>query len=481
VCAGTRSQLPIPISELLSVAGHYSRRMRESGESTQKKSGRSALLLISIVLTCLAVIGHRFLPDRRLTLDGAKGIGLSFLMQSGDGAPADIQWVDQSRFHFACQFPKATVDQGCSFGFQLHSGKVNEGTDLSRFQTLNLGVRYTGEARYLRVAIRNFDPRFSQLEDLNSPKYNFVNIPSKELAQPVAIKLSEFWVPEWWIAQYDLPRSQSQPDLSNATIFSIDLRGALAETHHDIQIDKIEFVGDWISAEYWYLGILCLWMVLASTYGVSQWVLLRRKHREQRRKIVDLECEKENYRRLSTLDALTNVLNRHGIERFVENLQATRVPASVIVIDLDHFKRVNDERGHYAGDRVLRAVGEILRGHTRNTDGLGRWGGEEFVLVCPGANLAKAADLAEKLRHKIVETNFLPEDPLPITASFGVAASGTEMSFEDAFRQADQALYLAKSRGRNCVVAASEDQMHKVTGARKGTWALISGRFKLHK
>jgi predicted signal transduction protein with EAL and GGDEF domain len=67
-----------------------------------------------------------------------------------------------------------------------------------------------------------------------------------------------------------------------------------------------------------------------------------------------------------------------------------------------------------------------------------------------------------------------------ITASFGVATSPAGGNFDDAFRQADQALYLAKSRGRNCVVAASEDQMHKVTGARKGTWALISGRFKLH-
>jgi diguanylate cyclase (GGDEF)-like protein len=278
-----------------------------------------------------------------------------------------------------------------------------------------------------------------------------------------------------------LPRSQSQPDLSNATIFSIDLRGDLAETKHDIQIDKIEFVGDWISAEYWYLGIVCVWMILATTYGISQWLLLRRRHREQRRKIHDLEGEKEKYRQLSTLDALTNVFNRHGIERFVETLHATRVPASVIVIDIDHFKRVNDQRGHYGGDRVLRKMGEILRAHTRNTDGLGRWGGEEFVLVCPGASLEKAAELAEKLRQRIAQTNFIPEDPLPITASFGVAASHADQNFEDAFRQADEALYLAKSRGRNCVVAAAEDQMHKMTGARKSTWALVSGRFKLYK
>ena len=100
--------------------------------------------------------------------------------------------------------------------------------------------------------------------------------------------------------------------------------------------------------------------------------------------------------------------------------------------------------------------------------------------MCPGASLSKAANLAEKLRERIMQTNFLPEDPVTITASFGVATSAAGSNFDDVFRQADQALYLAKSRGRNCVVAASEEQMHKVTGARKGTWALISGRFKLH-
>jgi diguanylate cyclase (GGDEF)-like protein len=474
--------LPIPLSVLLSAAGQYREPMRESDESSPRKSSHSVLLLIGILLTCLAVVGHRFLPDRRLALEGSVTGENFFLMQSGNGAPADIQWLDQSRFHFACQFPKAAaVDQGCSFGFQLHSAQLSAGTDLSRFHTLNLGVRYTGKARYLRVAIRNFDPRFSRLEDLNSPKYNFVNVPSRDLAKPVAIRLSEFWVPEWWIDQYDLPRSQSQPDLSNATIFSIDLRGDLAGTQHDIQIDKIEFVGDWISAEYWYLGILCVWMILAGTYGISQWLRMRRKHREQRKKIHDLESEKDKYQRLSTLDALTNVMNRHGIELFVETLQATRVPASVIVIDIDHFKRVNDLRGHYGGDRVLRQMGEILRAHTRAGDGLGRWGGEEFVIVCPGASLASAAERAEKLRQKVSEANFIPEDPLPVTASFGVATSRAEENFEDVFQQADQALYLAKSRGRNCVVAAREDQMHQVTGARKGALALLSGRFKVLK
>ena len=80
-----------------------------------------------------------------------------------------------------------------------------------------------------------------------------------------------------------------------------------------------------------------------------------------------------------------------------------------------------------------------------------------------------------------MQTNFIPEDPLQITASFGVATSVVGQGFEDVFRQADQALYLAKNRGRNCVVTADDGETNKLTGKRKGALALISGRFKLHK
>lgn len=454
-----------------------------------RKHGQSALLLVGILLTFLAVVAHQFLPERRLTLDSTAPGAVFFLMPTEAGTPTRVEWLNQSDFHYTCRFARDIPGQSCSFAYLLYGTKADQGIDLSGYERMNLSVRYSGAAHYVRVAIRHFDSRFSRLEDHNSSKFNSVNIHPKDLAQPLSIGLDEFAVPEWWVSTYDLPRHLRRPDFSNSTAISVDLLGEhLAGTEHVIQLGSIEFTGAWISAEHWYLGILCAWMVMAITYAVSRWVWLRRKHREQRKKIEDLadsnaqlQHEKEKYQKLSTLDALTKVLNRHGIEQFVESLRTVGLPTSVIVIDLDYFKRINDHRGHHMGDRVLQTVGRILREHTRSTDGLGRWGGEEFVLVCPGTSLAKAADLAEKLRHRIMETNFIPEDPLAITASFGVAESRGDQSFEDAFRQADQALYLAKSRGRNCVVAASEDHMHRVTGARKGTWALISGRFKLHK
>src|SRR5262249_54751580 len=109
-------------------------------------------------------------------------------------------------------------------------------------------------------------------------------------------------------------------------------------------------------------------MVIAASVGTSQWLAMHRRNREQRKKIRDLETEKDRFEKLSTVDGLTKVLNRHGIEQFIASLQLVNLPTSVIVIDLDHFKKINDQRGHYEGDRVLTTVGEILRAHIRNTD-----------------------------------------------------------------------------------------------------------------
>src|SRR6185436_18543528 len=110
-----------------------------------------------------------------------------FLMQFGNGTPPKAQWVDQAHFHFTCEFAKAGADQDCSFTYLLYSTNVDRGIDLSRYRTLNLKLRYAGDARYVRVSIRNFDPRFSRVEDSNSSKFNSVSLPPKDLAQPLAI------------------------------------------------------------------------------------------------------------------------------------------------------------------------------------------------------------------------------------------------------------------------------------------------------
>jgi diguanylate cyclase (GGDEF)-like protein len=153
---------------------------------------------------------------------------------------------------------------------------------------------------------------------------------------------------------------------------------------------------------------------------------------------------------------LTGALNRLGLEEGIraalEDRRGTGAPLSLILLDLDHFKRINDLRGHAEGDRVLSALTRLVQNNTRETDRLARWGGEEFVLLCPNSGKHQALGLAEKLRELIAGHAFDVE--LPVTASFGVATLRADQTLEQLFADADAALYRAKHAGRNRVEVA---------------------------
>ncbi len=156
-------------------------------------------------------------------------------------------------------------------------------------------------------------------------------------------------------------------------------------------------------------------------------------------------------------DFLTALMNRRGVMRYLETEMeesaAKGTPLSIAVLDLDHFKRVNDTLGHSAGDDVLREVGRrILTILQEEACEVGRSGGEEFLLVFPGHPLAKARDLCEKVRGYIEERPVSsPKGEVCITASLGVAEYCGDCSLDDLVNRADSAMYQAKAEGRNRV------------------------------
>ncbi|HUX14672.1 MAG TPA: diguanylate cyclase [Spirochaetia bacterium] len=161
-------------------------------------------------------------------------------------------------------------------------------------------------------------------------------------------------------------------------------------------------------------------------------------------------------RRQATTDLLTEALTRRAFLEEARNelsrCQAREEPFAVIMIDLDHFKNVNDDCGHEAGDQVLSTVSRYWKSELRDGDLFGRLGGEEFAVALPGATDAVAARIAERLRKRSTEV-IVPCNSRHITASFGVAsdlADGGEIA--DIVRRSDRNLYVAKSRGRNQVV-----------------------------
>lgn len=156
----------------------------------------------------------------------------------------------------------------------------------------------------------------------------------------------------------------------------------------------------------------------------------------------------------ATRDALTNVANRRELENNLTSLitefnEKTRVPFSVIFADADHFKRVNDTYGHSVGDQVLIDLARLLTQETYSGELVGRYGGEEFVVLCPDTDLEQAVRRAERLRATLRKTKIGGIDRLRVTASFGVAQSEPGDTVESLLRRADKALYKAKEEGRD--------------------------------
>lgn len=158
---------------------------------------------------------------------------------------------------------------------------------------------------------------------------------------------------------------------------------------------------------------------------------------------------------LSVTDVLTGMFNRRKLDEVIRSasVQAIRygLEFSVIIMDIDHFKNINDTHGHDAGDIVLKQVAGLIHDNTREVDTCGRWGGEEFMIICPEINVGSAALFAERLRERIESHSF--DIPQRVTASLGVAAFTECGSQKSLLKTADARLYSAKRAGRNMVKA----------------------------
>lgn len=160
---------------------------------------------------------------------------------------------------------------------------------------------------------------------------------------------------------------------------------------------------------------------------------------------------------MSVTDKLTGLFNRSKLDSAIQKEHPRFIryghAYSVIIFDIDHFKKVNDTYGHLIGDYVLKEIAKISNEHTRETDIVGRWGGEEFLVICPDTDLDGAFVLAENLRSAI--ENYKYEHVEKITSSFGVASSSGVTEYEVILKKADDALYQSKQTGRNKVTKAT--------------------------
>jgi len=189
-----------------------------------------------------------------------------------------------------------------------------------------------------------------------------------------------------------------------------------------------------------------------------------------------LMCSDRLYQELerqSTLDALTGISNRRTLElqaaRAVAAAHRHRRELAAILIDADHFKHINDVYGHAAGDEALQKIAATLHHALRGEDLFGRLGGEEFVAVLPDTGEAAACASAERLRQAVEQLHFVAQHrPTPLRISLGVATLEPGDDVTTLWRRADQALYAAKNKGRNCVVGPSDLAAHRTAAALAG-------------
>lgn len=417
--------------------------------------------LLAGLLTLAMIVGQYYLPKRRIDLIDPSQILSHVYSDDRYQGPSKAKWIDQSKLHNHCHFPRN--QGGPSFcGMEVAWNEAQDkGFDLRGYDGIVLKINYQGDGGRIRIFLRNRNPDYYDPKDDNSRKFMSTLVRSRDLNQEIFIDLSEFQVADWWQAYYATNRQLSGVEFDNIVAWGID---HIDFGDHTLAIEKAELVGDWIKAENLYLALISFWLIVIFWEGLSRLKILSLKARTDTNiinNLVDsyqrLEEKSQKYHSMSRHDILTGTLNRFGImdslHREIKAEQFTSA-AALLLLDIDHFKNINDKQGHDIGDKVLSEIGALLLKNKRQHDIIGRWGGEEFLFIFLDMDANKAKAVSEKLRKMIADYKFQFGDlTLSVTASIGYSLLHSVEDFEEAFKHADTALYRAKAMGRNRVVA----------------------------
>ncbi len=344
----------------------------------------------------------------------------------------------------------------------LGDGKTR-GKDLSRYDSIFVWVKPRGEGT-VRLYMRGYDSAFYRADDETSLKFNEIEFFPLEETYPAVFVPQEFRVASWWVAQNEINVHKARVDLSNVPLIEIQTGTNAPLGYGTLEIKGLCFKGKKIAkldlvsilVALWFVSFLIILIIRFFDYSRER-AKEKKKREELEKNLRALEIEKSEYERSSKEDPLTGCLNRAGFSsvlmREQENLSKNGRPVSFVMLDIDHFKHINDTYGHQVGDEVLVNLTKLIQGKIRNTDALVRWGGEEFVVLCGDTPIQNAQFLAEKLRIAIENTVLIKQQQ--VTCSFGIAEMIPDEDPKRLFERADKALYASKEGGRNRVTSAT--------------------------
>lgn len=243
--------------------------------------------------------------------------------------------------------------------------------------------------------------------------------------------------------------------ICGALVLSFDQAGFYLALHYVSGAPIAVFFGGWAAKMGAVLVYVALFWLYLKFFSDEQNWLTERPFED----VFNVLTYREKYQKLlevSRIDHLTGVFHRKAYEESAPGVLSASLSngreLSMLVIDIDHFKRVNDEHGHQVGDKVLRAVSRLLQDNLRSDDHLYRFGGEEFVLLCDRLPASAALSMAERLRLSI-ERDVAAAEGVPVTVSIGMSTAPADgQTLEELFSAADNRLYDAKKLGRNQVV-----------------------------
>lgn len=341
--------------------------------------------------------------------------------------------------------------------FNFHKGK-----DFSSYEEIFIKIKdHSSEKRRVRLYIRNYNEAYTDLiSDENSLKVNEIEFRPASYEDGITIKLSDFNVASWWTREKQIDPEFQGLEMTSVPLIEIASGGGMSQGDFKIEIEKIEFRKELISQEDMLFGIILIWwgtgfgyFIMLSNMYRKQLFNSKKKEKKMKEIYEILKIEKEQIVNLAKRDELTGLKNRRGLTDDIsileKNFRTKAETFSVIFMDIDFFKKVNDTYGHDIGDEILKEYSRVINQNIRISDYFARWGGEEFVLLCSDTSIYQATKMAEKLCRTIESHKFIND--LRITSSFGISEYVKNDSISNVFKRADTALYEAKESGRNKV------------------------------